>query len=67
MFFQGQVLGYLAFNINVVVLVISYPRWAHLSLNFAQLPRYDTTKLATTRTFSLICIGLSAEKLSFSF
>ena len=55
------------FQYNIVVLVISFPKWAHLSLNFALVPRYDATKLATTRTFSPICIGKSPKKLSFCF
>ena len=31
------------------------------------MPRYDATKLATTRAFSPICIGKSPKKLSFCF
>ena len=53
--------------LKVVVLVIYFPKWAHLSLNFARLLKYDATKLATTRAFSAICIGKSPKNLSLCF
>ena len=43
------------FQYDVVVLDISFPKWAYLSLNIARLLRYDATKFATTGAFSPIC------------
>ena len=41
----------------VIALVISFPKWAHLSPNSQRFPRYDATKLGTTRAILAICIG----------
>ena len=41
----------------VIALVISFPKWAHLSPNSQRRPRYDATKLGTTRAILAICIG----------
>ena len=45
----------------VIVLVFSFPKWAHLSPNSQRFPRYDATKLGPTRAILAICIGKMGE------
>ena len=47
----------------VIALIFYFPEWTHWSLNSQRLPRYDATKMGTTRAFSAICIGKSPKTL----
>ena len=53
----GSKFYFLLVSYHVIALVIFFPKWAHLSPNSQRRPRYDATKLGTTRAILAICIG----------